>query len=90
MSRRDPLVKVCGNIINEVVKESTTQLVRSAVDELVVGHMAVIKSTDWLEDFILETIQPMLPRVVREFLSFIYASTTTTTTTILFCLTHRM
>ena len=78
MSRRDPLVKVCGNIIYEVVKESTTQLVRSAVDELVVGHMAAIKSTDWLEEFILETIQPMLPRVVREFLSTVYASTTTT------------
>ena len=69
LSRRDPLVKVCDNIINEVVKESTAQLVHSAVDEVVVGHMAVIKSRDWLEDFILETIQPMLPRVVREFLS---------------------
>lgn len=65
-SRRDPLVKVCGNIINEVVKESTAQLVRSAVDEMVVGHMAVVRSGDWLEDFILETIQPMLPRVVTE------------------------
>ena len=65
MSRRDPLVKVCDNIINEVVKESTTQLVHSAVDEMVVGHMAVVRSGDWLEDFILETIQPMLPRVVR-------------------------
>ncbi|XP_020602446.1 uncharacterized protein LOC110041496 [Orbicella faveolata] len=66
LSRRDPLVKVCDNIINEVVKESTVQLVRSAVDEVVVGHMAVIKSGDWLEDLILETIQPMLPRVVTE------------------------
>lgn len=65
---------MCDNIINEVVKESTAQLVRSSVDELVVGHMAVIKSGDWLEDFILETIQPMLPRVVREFLCAVYAS----------------
>lgn len=61
---------MCDNIINEVIKESTAQLVRSSVDELVVGHMAVIKSGDWLEDFILETIQPMLPRVVRKFLCF--------------------
>ena len=65
---------MCDNIINEVVKESTAQLVRSSVDELVVSHMAVIKSGDWLEDFILETIQPMLPRVVREFLCAVYAS----------------
>ena len=65
---------MCDNIINEVVKESATQLVRSVVDEVVVGHMAVIRSGDWLEDFILETIQPMLPRVVREFLSSVYAS----------------
>ena len=76
-SRRDPLVKVCDNIINEVVKESTAQLVHSAVDEVVVGHMAVIKSGDWLEDFILETIQPMLPRVVGEYLSSVYASEVT-------------
>lgn len=62
---------MCDSIVNEVVKESTTQLVRSAVDELVIGHMTVIKSGDWLEDFILETIQPMLPRVVRAFLSFV-------------------
>ena len=72
LSRRDPLVKVCDNIINEVVKESAAQLVRSAVDEVVVGHMAVVRSGDWLEDFILETIQPMLPRVVREFLGSVY------------------
>jgi len=65
LSRRDPLVKVCDNIVNEVVKEFSAQLVRSSVDEVVVGHMAVIKSGDWLDDFILETIQPMLPRVVR-------------------------
>ena len=62
---------MCDNIVNEVVKESTTQLVHSAVDEMVIGHMTVIKSGDWLEDFILETIQPMLPRVVRRFLSFV-------------------
>ena len=67
-SRRDPLYKVCDNIINEVVRESTTELVHSAVNDLVVGHMTVIKAGDWLEDFILETIQPMLPRVVRVFL----------------------
>ena len=73
LSRQDPLVKVCDNIINEVVKESAAQLVRSAVDEVVVGHMAVVRSGDWLEDFILETIQPMLPRVVSEFHSSVYA-----------------
>ena len=65
---------MCDNIINEVVKESTAQVVRSSLDEVVVSHMAVIKSGDWLEDFIVETIQPMLPRVVREFLCAVYAS----------------
>jgi len=65
---------VCDNVINEVVKEFSAQLVRSSVDEVVVGHMAVIKSGDWLDDFILETIQPMLPRVVGEYLNGFYAS----------------
>lgn len=64
-SRRDPSVKACDSIIGEVVQEFTGQVVRSVVEEKVVGHMAVIKAGDWLEDFILETIEPMIPVVVR-------------------------
>ena len=72
MSRRDPLLKVYDDILNEVVQESTAQLVRSVVEEMVLGHMTVIKAGDWLEDFVLETIQPMLPRVVRMLLTRSY------------------
>ena len=61
MSRGDPLLKVSANIVNEVVKESATQIVRSMVDEVVRGHMTVIKTGDWLEELILEAITPMLP-----------------------------
>ena len=64
-SRRDPSVKACDSIIGEVVQEFAGQVVRSVVEEKVVGHMAVIKAGDWLEDFILETIEPMIPVVVR-------------------------
>ena len=64
-SRRDPSVKVCDSIIGEVVQEFAGQVVRFVVEEKVVGHMAVIKAGDWLEDFILETIEPMIPVVVR-------------------------
>ena len=63
--RRDPSVKACDSIIGEVVQEFAGQVVRSVVEEKVVGHMAVIKAGDWLEDFILETIEPMIPVVVR-------------------------
>jgi len=66
LSRGDPLLKVSADIVNEIVKESVSQIVRSTVDEMVQGHMAVIKTGDWLQDFILEAIRPMLPRVVFE------------------------
>ena len=65
LSRGDPLLKVSADIVNEVVKESATQIIRSMVDEVVRGHMTVIKTSDWLEDLILEAITPMLPRLVR-------------------------
>ena len=64
LSRRDPAVRVSADIVNEVVKESATQIIQSVVDEMVRDHMTVIKTGDWLEDFILEAIGPMLPRVV--------------------------
>ena len=64
LSRRDPAVRVSADIVNEVVKESATQIIQSVVDEMVRDHMTVIKTGDWLEDFILEAIAPMLPRVV--------------------------
>ena len=54
-----------ADIVNEIVKESASQIVRSTIDEMEQDHMAVIKTGDWLEEFILEAIRPMLPRVVR-------------------------
>ena len=63
------------DIINEVVRESASQLVHATVDEMVQGHMTVIRAGDWLEDFILEAITPMLPRVVGTFFYFFTAKT---------------
>lgn len=68
LSRGDPLLTVSTGIINEVISESASQLVHVTVDEMVQGHMTVIRAGDWLEDFILEAITPMLPRVVGTFL----------------------
>lgn len=62
----DPLLKVLSGIVNDVVKQSASQIVRSTIDEMVQSHMAVIKTGDWLEEFILEAIEPMLPRVVSD------------------------
>ena len=47
-----------ADIVNEVVKESCSLLWMHR------DQVTVIKSGDWLEDFILEPIGPMLPRVV--------------------------
>ena len=53
-----------SDIVNEIVKESASQIVHSTVDEIVREHMTAIKSDDWLEDLILEAVTPMLPRMV--------------------------
>ena len=58
LSRRDPVLGMSADIVNEVVKESCSLLWMHR------DHVTVIKSGDWLEDFILEPIGPMLPRVV--------------------------
>ena len=72
LSRGDPLLEVSADLINEVVRESASQLVHATVDEMVQGHMTVIRAGDWLEDFILEAITPMLPRVVGTFFFIIF------------------
>ena len=64
VQKRSCLRDVRADIVNEVVKESATKIIQSIVDEMVRDHMTVIKTGDWLEDFILEAIGPMLPRVV--------------------------
>ena len=64
LSRRDHVLRVSADIVNEVVKESATQIIQSVVDEMVKDHMTIIKTDDWLEDFMLEAIGPMPPRVV--------------------------
>ena len=58
-----------SDIVNEIVKESASQIVHSTVDEIVRGHMTAIKSDDWLEDLILEAVTPMLPRMVSTMMS---------------------
>ena len=60
------------DIIHEVVRESASQLVHATVDEMVQGHMTVIRAGDWLDDFILEAITPMLPRVVGTFFILLF------------------
>ena len=52
-------------IINEVVKEFAGNVVRYVVDDIVHNHMTVIKADDWLIDFTLEGVAPMVQTVVR-------------------------
>ena len=65
------------DIINEVVREFASQLVHDTVDKMVQGHITVIRAGDWLEDFILEAITPMLPRVVGSFFFFYWQDSPT-------------
>lgn len=64
------MLRVLSGIVNDVVKQSASQIVHSTIDEMVQSHMAVIKTGDWLEEFILEAIEPMLPRVVGTLSTF--------------------
>lgn len=66
LSREDPLLKVSFDIVNEVVKEFTSQVVHSTVEEIVHSHMTLIKTGDWLDNFILEAMSPMVLMVVFE------------------------
>ena len=65
LSRGDPLSVVSYEIINEVVKEFAGQVVRHAVDDIIHNHMTLIKADDWLNEFILEGVVPMVQTVVR-------------------------
>ena len=65
LSRGDPLSLVSYEIIDEVVKEFAGQVLRHAVDEIVHNHMTLIKADDWLNEFILEGVAPMIQTVVR-------------------------
>ena len=62
---RDLLSSVSYEVINEVVKEFAGQLLRHTVDDKVHSHMTLIKADDWLDEFILEGVAPMVRSVVR-------------------------
>lgn len=66
LSRGNPLSLVSYEIIDEVVKEFAGQVVRLTVDDIVHNHMTLIKADDWLNDFILEGVAPMVQTVVLE------------------------
>ena len=65
LSRGDPLSLVSYEIIDEVVKEFAYQVVRLTVDDIVHNHMTLMKADDWLNEFILEVVAPMIQTVVR-------------------------
>ena len=64
LSRGDLLSSVSYEVINEVVKEFAGQLLRHTVDDKVHSHMTLIKADDWLVEFILEGVAPMVQSVV--------------------------
>jgi len=64
LRRTDPLFQVCQELTDEVVKEMALMTVQSTIKSLVNSHMAFSKSFDWLDDLIIETIQPMIYNVV--------------------------
>ena len=63
LSRGDLLSSVSFEIINEVVKEFAGQVVRHTVDDKVDSHMTLIKADDWIDEFILEGVAPMVQTV---------------------------
>ena len=65
LSSGDPLSLVSYEIINEVVKEFAGQVIRHAVNDIVQNHMTFIKAEDWLDEFILGDVAPMVQTVVR-------------------------
>ena len=65
LSRGDSLCLVSYEIVNEVLKEFAGQVVRLTVDDIVRNHMTLIKADDWLSEFILEGVAPMIQTVVR-------------------------
>ena len=67
LSRGDPLSLVSYEIIDEVVKQFAAQVVRLTVDDIVHNHMTLIKADDWLNEFILEGVAPMVQTVVRTY-----------------------
>ncbi|KAK3749317.1 hypothetical protein QZH41_020095 [Actinostola sp. cb2023] len=69
LRRTDPLFQVCQELTDEVVKEMALMTVQSTIKSLVNSHMAFSKSFDWLDDLIIETIQPMIYNVAVTSLS---------------------
>ena len=63
LSRGDLLSSVSFEIINEVVKEFAGQIVRHTVHDKADSHMTLIKADDWLDEFILEGVAPMVQTV---------------------------
>ncbi|XP_048588480.1 uncharacterized protein LOC5511015 isoform X2 [Nematostella vectensis] len=59
----DPLREISCDLIEEVVMETSLPIVKSAIGDLVTGHMTEKKRDDWLEELILETIHPMVYQV---------------------------
>ena len=60
------------DIVNEVIKEAANYVVGSTIEEVVASHMTLNKTSDWLEDFILEMILPVVTVVVRKSLTAPY------------------
>ena len=65
LSRGDPLSLVSYEIVNEVLKEFAGQVVPLTVNDIVHNHMTLIRADDWLNEFILEGVAPMIQTVVR-------------------------
>ena len=67
LSRGDSLSRVSYEIVNEVLKEFAGQFLRLTVNDIVHNHMTLIKADDWLNEFILEGVAPMVQTVVRTY-----------------------
>ena len=64
LSRRDPVLGMSA-LISLMRLSRSLRLKSYSLLWMDRDHMTVIKTGDWLEDFILEVIGPMFPRVVR-------------------------
>ena len=77
LSTGDLLSFVSYEIINEVVKEFAGQVVRHTVDDKVHCHMTLIKTDDWLDEFIARNRGHFAPAFIGQ-RSMLYCSGITT------------
>ncbi|XP_041030096.1 uncharacterized protein LOC121269527 isoform X3 [Carcharodon carcharias] len=70
--KQQPAVSVLNILLEEVVSELTVGLIRRVVEELVRNHLTTTAINESLTEVMAETIEPMVPQLVKEAVSEIW------------------